>query len=737
MTRTRRASGERGVALVMTGLVLVPLMIFAAFGVDLASWYSRISYLQKSADAAALAGTVWMPDLTKATEEAKASLRENGIVDKDEGGTDDIDVVVARGSRLTSLRVVLTDNSVTQYFASVLGGSQSLSRSAEAEYNLPIPLGSPLNYFGGDHTRTAPPPTTTYSVSWPGDYTTRAPANAPCNVGTSSAQGLGRWIGSPPTYQSGHSGGSTPQCRWGSTGTASAGSSAVPPPDYSTRVPTNGTSATGCRVLRNGVGPSLGRWQNSSFAANTGGTAPACTWPNLSTDPSTILPDATTRPPSNRPCRIGYETSGPGGGWWPVAGSLVPVTPSPPAGGSTTEGNVLCRWLPQITSSTTTPPNPIDPTRSPGFWAMIEGPASVSPNGDAYNTRCYLFNNCAAGIENVQHKPASDLDRGFWYVVKIPAAAIGPVDIRVFDASYNAAGTVDVMAGDRNLGGATVFPTQFRVFVQNNPLDFSDRTPVGASGTGNQTEGSCFWDLADQVSFRGQWRRLCTISAPIPGGTYLVNVQTTGTVGNGINGYALEAVASGGTQPAVYAYASMGMQNNNTCSPSPCAPPPATFYLAEVGPQYAGKTLVIDLWDPGDATGNASVFPKRPSPLTPRPVVDVPAAECEYRSSPSPSAAQNSSHGGPTGVIHNTPQASDFASRCGIRTTIGGSRQFNGEWLMIRVAIPASYTCTLGVNPETTAGSCWWGIEYNFSSSANDVTTWRARIEGNPVHLTQ
>ena len=65
-TRTR-VEGEKGIAVMVTALLLIPLMIFAAFGVDLASWYSRISYLQKSADAASLAGTVWMPDLTKAT----------------------------------------------------------------------------------------------------------------------------------------------------------------------------------------------------------------------------------------------------------------------------------------------------------------------------------------------------------------------------------------------------------------------------------------------------------------------------------------------------------------------------------------------------------------------------------------------------------------------------------------------------------------------------------------------
>ena len=60
----------------------------------------------------------------------------------------------------------------------------------------------------------------------------------------------------------------------------------------------------------------------------------------------------------------------------------------------------------------------------------------------------------------------------------------------------------------------------------------------------------------------------------------------------------------------MFAYADMGMYNMNRCSRTGCTPPPATFYLAEVGPQYAGKTLVIDLWDPGDVqAGDATHEP--------------------------------------------------------------------------------------------------------------------------------
>ena len=417
-----------------------------------------------------------------------------------------------------------------------------------------------------------------------------------------------------------------------------------------------------------------------------------------------------------------------------------------PVGGTAANGNRLCRWTAAITSFTPpTPPNPIDPNRSPGFWAQIEGPATIATNGDIYSTRCYTTANCGS-VQNLQYKdPSSDPDAGYWYVVKVPAATVGSIDINVFDASHNTNGNLAVLAGDRSFSSDSTFPTAFKVYRQTNPLDFSGRTAVFASSP-DETDGSCNWQVngGTSTAFTGAWRRLCTITNPAPGSTYLIQVTSPGTTGNGVNGYALEAVSGGShsnpNQPALYAYANMGMYNNNTCSPTPCSPPPATFYLAEVGPQYAGRTLVVDLWDPGDvSSGSASMYPKRPSSTQPRPVDDVPAAECSYTSSPAPNPVQNG--GDPTGATYSTPQSSDDNTRCGIVTATSGARRFNGTWLTIRIDIPTTYSCNLStpaspVNPETTANSCWWGIEYRFTQSSQDVTTWQARIEGNPVHLT-
>ena len=134
-------------------------MVFAAFGVDLASWYSRISYLQKSADAAALAGTVWMPNLTKVRHgRVRDSLREERHRRRRLRAPAASRSTIASGPTSTSLRVTVTDTERHRYFSQVFAGDQRLTRSAEAEYNLPLPLGSPLNYFGGDRRTTDTPP---------------------------------------------------------------------------------------------------------------------------------------------------------------------------------------------------------------------------------------------------------------------------------------------------------------------------------------------------------------------------------------------------------------------------------------------------------------------------------------------------------------------------------------------------------------------------------------------------
>lgn len=809
--RSRRGRGERGVAIIMTGLLLVPLLVFAAFGVDIASWHARIAYLQKAADAAALAGAVWMPNLDKATNEAKASLRENGLVDRDDpGGMDNIEIDITRGSTPTSLKVTVTDTDAARYFSQIIYGRQSLSRSGEAEYHLPIPLGSPLNYFGGYHwertiNRGSPGTPAQYSVAWPNPVNDHQPArvfstaldspaqNFPCRV--SATVNAGRWT-SQTNYSSGNGTGGACYFSAIRANSGSGSWSEVPPPDYSTRAPDGSGSPNPCRVRQGGDGQVIGRWNNGSFSTTTTGSGGTCRWRSSNTTRLDPRPGSglsatwyRTTPPINQPCRVGWSNDY--GRWasnaWASNGDFV--------GLSASAGNRLCRWAAQLyESAPAVPPqpdtSPIDPERSPNFWAMIFGPGQYAANGDPYSSECLSSYDCT-NIVNRMHEPASDQNRGFWYVVDVPPNGGGPIDINVFDASLNFRANqnndryIDRYEGSMN---DVNFVTEYRVYKQENLLDYTIRTPLGSTPSNNVADGGCWWRLTKEAEFHGVWAKLCTINAS-GGDRYLVNVQTSRAPGArsaaGNNGYALEAVLGGcpsspvdeveltpsGTRafdpcpnrhrsdsPSLYALGSMGMFNNNAPGV------PAEFYLAKVPKEHAGKKLVISLYDAGDGVQTSSVYPLRPEmgpagalPSTPNGLVPVPRSVCTWSATADPNPVVNGQQPGEGGSLDsadrrnttghgktNANASGNWAdgSNCGVKTAISNNRQFNGTWLEIVVDIPPAdeYQCDETINrPWEEVNSCWWGIRYDFggNATATDETTWRARIQGNPLQLIE
>jgi len=125
----------------------------AGLSVDVGYWYNQAGALQKAADAAALAGVVWLPDEVKAGQYARQAAARNGYVD----GADDVAISVEPvAGQNRRLRVTITDASVGSFLFRNLGGKVlDMNRSATAEYILPVPLGSPENVFGNDMTLPA------------------------------------------------------------------------------------------------------------------------------------------------------------------------------------------------------------------------------------------------------------------------------------------------------------------------------------------------------------------------------------------------------------------------------------------------------------------------------------------------------------------------------------------------------------------------------------------------------
>src|SRR5579871_2143760 len=141
-----RRRREHGFVLVYFALCLVVLMAAAGFCVDLGAWYARSAQLQRAADAAAMAGVPWMPnDFATAQKVALATAKANGMV----SGSNGITVTVtADPTSQHRLDVSVKDSALRTYFTGPFVKNLTETRSAVAEYQLPIPLGSPQNEFG-------------------------------------------------------------------------------------------------------------------------------------------------------------------------------------------------------------------------------------------------------------------------------------------------------------------------------------------------------------------------------------------------------------------------------------------------------------------------------------------------------------------------------------------------------------------------------------------------------------
>ncbi len=128
----RRASGEDGVVLVWTALMMIVLLALTGWAVDYSHWNDERTHMQKAADAAALAGAVYLPDdPAGAFAAAKSIAAKNGYSSG---------VSTAVGTNVNQLKVTI-NTSVKNSFAVAVGiGTTNLSRRATSEYESSKPL---------------------------------------------------------------------------------------------------------------------------------------------------------------------------------------------------------------------------------------------------------------------------------------------------------------------------------------------------------------------------------------------------------------------------------------------------------------------------------------------------------------------------------------------------------------------------------------------------------------------
>ncbi|MDR3638808.1 MAG: hypothetical protein P4L84_33685, partial [Isosphaeraceae bacterium] len=179
------------------------------------------------------------------------------------------------------------------------------------------------------------------------------------------------------------------------------------------------------------------------------------------------------------------------------------------------------------------------------------------------------------------------------------------------------------------------------------------------------------------------------------------------------NNFSIGVVDAGATPGTVQVYGNGTMCNWYNVSGTSTGPGTSTFYLAQIPAKYAGKTIQINLFDPGDSYQATYIKVVSPDKNTQTEVGFAWTAATLEGAAVSSGTVVAGSSGLPA-------------------TTSSGTKVFNDLMVTISIPLGASYGST------ATGGlwnNGWWQIQY-IANSANDTTTWGVDVAGTPVHLT-
>ena len=174
---------QKGQVLVIFAGGMVAFMMLMAMVVDIGWYWSNGLRIQRAADAGALAGSVYLPCQTAlvnntcaaADTAAKAAAKRNGYDTLDANTT--VTTTVNPSVNPRQLNVTISAKVGTMFLKVV--GIQTLdaAKISKAEFVLPVPMGSPLSYYGvGTFVGITRPTVTTPATT----------ASNPSNVGTGS-----------------------------------------------------------------------------------------------------------------------------------------------------------------------------------------------------------------------------------------------------------------------------------------------------------------------------------------------------------------------------------------------------------------------------------------------------------------------------------------------------------------------------------------------------------------------
>ena len=336
------------------------------------------------------------------------------------------------------------------------------------------------------------------------------------------------------------------------------------------------------------------------------------------------------------------------------------------------------------------------------FWANIHGRNTDTRMGDAYASFCQDN----SGSSNGCPQSPAYRDTGYLYGI-IPGGSsftLDTLDMAFRNESGGVANADAWRTGDHNdfcgsMNPSCVGPTVVvNVFAPDpTPLLLTDNgAPVCSKTYGPQPQVNPDSD----PPFNGPpppmwtWDSACTANtASSPDGIWVIQIVNASSNVNtsGLNRYSIRTNTGN-----LFGLGDFSMFNNSTATQS-------NFYLAEVPDFYAGKTFVVELYDPGDSNAGGDIKLITPSGSV--------FTSCEMFT---------------RNEVTDTWASQGVKSPCQFTAlNNGGANDYNGEWVKLESVLPPAGSYIGG----------WWRIEYNFVGGVQDTTTWKAYMIGNPIHL--
>jgi len=391
------------------------------------------------------------------------------------------------------------------------------------------------------------------------------------------------------------------------------------------------------------------------------------------------------------------------------------------------------------------------------FWLSVNGYCTAKEEGDYFLARYDGTSNedplgCgseALPTSSSYSEPNSDYSgAGYTYAVVVPPSRSNHIDIEFYDMAYcpdGASASASSPIDEKLIASGSQITTYIRVRYPDN-----DGTPFVIDDDDLMWEGAVTSNPVNCPTYFRQWwtpsnlegvrgprntsggnpLRITTSDAPTASGQpdrYHVEVWTQREENSyGFNNFAIRAniQSLSGRRCDKRGYDQCPQVSGETAL-SVFADAPtsvATFYLAQIAPSYAGKGMVIGLWDPGEGGQEIRVF----NPDTDS--GDGSAWPFEWRTSDN--LFPNFTADYRLDVSGTGPQPGPGGTRF-------GQGKFNDRLVEMKLQVPSDYAA---------ADGGWWRLRYRFDADnptcriagrVCDRTTWMVRIVGDPVHLAR